>query len=158
MKRLSNSRDRIDAVDIAILSALASNARMSIADLAREVGLSSPSTAERMKRLEESGIIRGYHADIDPAAVGLPLAVHIRIRPMPGQLQRLLTLLNKLDAIAECHRVTGDDCFIATAHVPSVVEMEALIDRIIPFGSTNTAIIQSTPIARRVPAIGRDES
>ncbi len=153
MKRLNSGNGRIDAVDAAILVALAANARVSVSDLARSVGLSSPSTAERVKRLEEAGIIRGYHADIDPVAIGLPLAVHIRVRPMPGQLQKLATLLGKLDAIVECHRVTGDDCFIAMAHVASVADMEALIDKIIPLGTTNTSIIQSSPVTRRMPAI-----
>jgi Lrp/AsnC family transcriptional regulator, leucine-responsive regulatory protein len=153
MKRLNTGNGRIDAVDAAILLALAANARVTVADLARSVGLSSPSTAERVKRLEEVGKIRGYHADIDPVAIGLPLAVHIRVRPMPGQLQKLATLLGNLDAIVECHRVTGDDCFIATAHVASVADLEALIDKIIPFGTTNTSIIQSSPVTRRMPAI-----
>ena len=110
MKRLNAGNGRIDAVDAAILAALAANARVTVSDLARSIGLSSPSTSERVKRLEEAGIIRGYHADIDPAAIGLTLAVHIRVRPMPGQVQKLATLLGKLDAVVECHRVTGDDC------------------------------------------------
>ena len=158
MKRLNAGNARIDAVDAAILAALAANARVTVSDLARSTGLSSPSTSERVKRLEEAGIIRGYHADIDPAAIGLTLAVHIRVRPMPGQVQKLATLLGKLDAVVECHRVTGDDCFIATAHVASVADMEALIDKIIPLGTTNTSVIQSSPVARRMPAITKRES
>ena len=153
MKRLNAGNGRIDDMDVAILTALATNARVATSDLARSVGLSSPSTAERVKRLEDAGVIRGYHANIDPAAIGLPLAVIIRVRPMPGQLQKLATLLNKLAAVVECHRVSGDDCFVATAHVASVAEMEALIDKIVPFGATNTSIVQSSPVARRMPPI-----
>jgi Lrp/AsnC family leucine-responsive transcriptional regulator len=153
MKRLGTGNGRIDDIDAAILTALAANARVTTSDLARAIGLSAPSTAERVKRLEEAGVIRGYHADIDPAAIGLSLAVHLQVRPMPGQVQKLAALLSKLDAVVECHRVTGDDCFIATAHVASVAEMEALIDKIIPYGTTNTSIIQSSPVARRLPAI-----
>ena len=141
----------IDSVDAAILTSLATDARISTANLAREVGLSPPSVAERIKRLEESNIIKGYTAIIDPEALGLSLAVHIRIRPMPGQLGKLANLLNKLDAIVECDRITGDDCFVAKAHVTSVRELEALIDKIIPLGTTNTAIIQSSPVERRLP-------
>jgi Lrp/AsnC family leucine-responsive transcriptional regulator len=158
MKRLGNNSSRIDEVDSAILTALAANARVTTSDLARTIGLSAPSTAERVKRLEEAGIIRGYHADIDPAAIGLSLAVHLRVRPMPGQVQKLSALLSKLDAVIGCHRVTGDDCFIATAHVTSVADMEALIDKIIPYGTTNTSIIQSSPVSRRLPAIPRGDS
>jgi Lrp/AsnC family leucine-responsive transcriptional regulator len=153
MKRLRSEVSSVDNVDVAILRALAGDARISLADLAREVGLSAPSVAERMKRLEESGVIRGYSVDIDPAALGHALSVHIRIRPMPGQLGKLSALLNKLDAIVECDRVTGDDCFVAKAHVTSVKDLERLIDRIIPLGTTNTAIIQSSPVMRRLPAI-----
>ena len=158
MKRLRHENGCIDDVDAAILTALAGNARMSTSDLAREIGLSPPSTAERIKRLEEAGIIRGYHADIDAEAIGLPLAVNIRIRPMPGQLHKVATLLSKIGAVVECYRLTGDDCFVATAHVASVAEMEVLIDKIIPFGTTNTSIIQSYPVPRRMPPMPNNES
>lgn len=153
MKRLRSERHAIDSTDAAILTCLARDARVSTADLARDVGLSAPSVAERIKRLEESNVIRGYTAIIDPEALGLALAVHIRVRPMPGQLGKLATLLNKLDAIVECDRITGDDCFVAKAHVASVRELEALIDKIIPLGTTNTAIIQSSPVVRRLPQL-----
>ncbi len=153
VKRLRTETSRIDTVDASILATLADDARTTLAELARKVGLSAPSVAERVKRLEDNGVIRGYAVQIDPVALGLPLAVHIRIRPMPGQLAKLAALLNKLEAIVECDRVTGDDCFVAKAHVASVRELEVLIDKIIPLGSTNTAIIQSSPVERRMPSI-----
>lgn len=153
MKRFRSERHTIDNVDAAILSCLAVDARIPTANLAREIGLSPPSVAERIKRLEENNVISGYAAVIDPEALGLSLAVHIRIRPIPGQLAKLATLLNELNAIVECDRVTGDDCFVAKAHVASVRELEALIDKIIPLGTTNTAIIQSSPVKRRLPPL-----
>lgn len=153
MKRLKNEKVLVDSIDALILKALATNARVTNSELARTIRLSAPSTSERVKRLEEDGVIRGYHADIDPVALGLPLAVNIRVRPMPGQLQKLATLLGKLGAVVECHRVTGDDCFIAVAHVASVAAMEKLIDQINPLGTTNTSIIQSSPVQRRMPEI-----
>jgi Lrp/AsnC family transcriptional regulator, leucine-responsive regulatory protein len=153
LKRLRTELSRIDRLDCRILTVLAADARITLADLARKVGLSAPSVAERMKRLEENGVIRGYAVQIDPAALGLPLAALIRVQPMPGQLAKLTALLSRLEAIVECDRVTGDDCFVAKAHVASVRELEALIDRIIPLGTTNTAIIQSSPIERRLPCI-----
>jgi Lrp/AsnC family leucine-responsive transcriptional regulator len=76
---------------------------------------------------------------------------------LPGQLAKLAALLDGLDAIVECDRVTGDDCFVAKAHVPSVKELERLIDQIMPLGSTNTAIIQSSPVVRRLPAMPKTE-
>lgn len=153
MNRLQNGKATIDTVDAAILKALAVNARMPNSDLARLVGLSAPSTSERVKRLEDSGVIRGYHAEIDPTALGLSLALNIRVRPMPGQLNKLADLLKALPDIVECHRVTGDDCYVAVAHVASVAAMEKLIDRIIPLGTTNTSVIQSSPVPRRMPEI-----
>jgi Lrp/AsnC family transcriptional regulator, leucine-responsive regulatory protein len=157
VKRLKLDQTRIDSVDADILAQLAADARTTLADLAREVGLSAPSVAERIKRLEENGVIRGYTVEIDPIALGLVLSFHIRIRPMPGQLAKLAALLQKLPEIVECDRVTGDDCFVAKAHVASVKDLEILIDKIIPFGTTNTAIVQSSPVGRRLPAIRHTE-
>jgi Lrp/AsnC family leucine-responsive transcriptional regulator len=128
-----------------------------MADLARALGMSAPSIAERVRRLEEAGIIRGYGAEVDPAALGLPLAAYVRIRPMPGQLRKVGEVLLGLAAIVECDRVTGEDCLIAKAHVRSAAELEALIDRIVPYATTNTAIIQSSPVKRRLPPIPGDQ-
>jgi Lrp/AsnC family transcriptional regulator, leucine-responsive regulatory protein len=153
LKRLRYQNGSLDATDAALLKALAANARLPTAELARLVGLSPPSTAERVKRLEETGVINGYHAAIDPLALGLQLAVHIRIKPMLGQLAKLTQLLTELPEIVECHRITGDDCFIATAHVASVARMEMLIDKILPLGTTNTALIQSSPVPTRMPSL-----
>jgi Lrp/AsnC family leucine-responsive transcriptional regulator len=155
MKRLRYQNGGIDAVDVRILRALCDDARITMATLARSVGLSAPSVTERVRRLEEAGIVRGYGAHIDPAALGLKLSAYIRIRPMPGQLRKVAEVLNALDAIVECDRVTGDDCFIAKAHLRSVEELEDVIDRIIPYAMTNTSIIQSSPVARRLPALPR---
>ncbi len=155
MNRLRFENSTLDDIDAEILATLSAEARMTIADLARKVGLSAPSVAERIKRLEEAGVILGYGARINPVALGLPLAVHIRIRPMPGQVSKLAALLNKLPAIVECDRITGDDCYVARAHVASVQELEKLIDLILPLGTTNTAIIQSSPVERRLPPIPR---
>jgi Lrp/AsnC family leucine-responsive transcriptional regulator len=124
-----------------------------MAELARSVGLSAPSVAERVRRLEEAGIIRGYGARIDPAALGLPLAAYVRVRPMPGQLRKAVEVLSAIDAVVECDRVTGEDCFIAKVHVRSVEELEAVIDRVIPYAMTNTSIIQSSPVSRRLPPL-----
>lgn len=153
MKRLRFGNGAVDAVDVTILRALATDARATMADLARAVGLSAPSVTERVRRLEEAGVIRGYGAVIDPAALGLPLAAWIRIRPMPGQLRKTAEVLQGLDAVVECDRITGDDCFIAKAHVRSVGELEAVIDRIMPYAMTNTSVIQSSPVGRRLPPL-----
>ena len=156
MKRLRYEDGPPDAVDARLLKAVAEDARTSVAELARLVGLSAPSVSERLKRLEESGVIKGYAAAIDPAALGLPLAAWLRIRPLPGELKRVADILRGLPEIVECDRITGDDCFIAKAHVRSVEHLERMIDAIIPFAMTNTAIIQSSPVERRLPPIGME--
>jgi Lrp/AsnC family transcriptional regulator, leucine-responsive regulatory protein len=153
MLRLRNQNADLDALDARILLALATNARTRIAELARIVGLSPPSAAERVRRLEVAGVIEGYSAVIDPTALGLPVAALIRIRPMPGELKRVAGILSELPEIVECDRVTGEDCFVARAHLRSIEDLERLIDQIIPHAMTTTSIIQSTLVKRRSPAI-----
>ena len=153
MKYLRYENGALDRIDARILAALAADGRVSVAELARTVGLSPPSVSERIKRLEESGVIEGYSARIDPRALGLPLAAWLRIRPIPGQLRKVAEILRDLAEIVECDRITGEDCFIARAHVASVEDLEALIDEIIPYAMTNTSIIQSSPVPRRLPPI-----
>ena len=153
MKRLRDRNIDLDAVDVRILSALAGDARMSVAELARSVRLSAPSAAERIRRLEESGAIEGYAASIDPRALGLKVAAWLRVRPVPGELGTVADILRSMPEIVECDRVTGEDCFVARAHVRSIEDLERLIDRIIPHAMTTTSIIQSTLVKRRPPPI-----
>lgn len=157
MKRLRYENGDLDATDARILGALVKDARISIADLARSVDLSPPSVSERIKRLEEAGVIEGYTLTINPKALGLPIAAWLRIRPIPGQLQKVADILRGLPEIVECDRITGEDCFIARAHVQSVDDLEKLIDQIIPHAMTNTSIIQSSPVKRRLPPILRGD-
>jgi Lrp/AsnC family transcriptional regulator, leucine-responsive regulatory protein len=153
MKRLRDRNTDLDAVDARILTALAADARISVAELARAVGLSAPSAAERIRRLEEAGVIEGYAATLDPRTIGLKVAAWLRVRPVPGGLSNVAEILRSSPEIVECDRVTGEDCFVARAHVKSIEDLEALIDRIIPFAMTTTSIIQSTLVKRRPPPI-----
>jgi Lrp/AsnC family leucine-responsive transcriptional regulator len=149
MKFLGNENPGLDAVDLKLLRLLEKDARTSTAELARSVGLSAPSVAERIRRLQENGVIEAYTVRINPASLGLPLSAWLRIRPVPGQLGAVAEILRGLPEISQCDRVTGEDCFIALVHVASVGELERVIDRIIPYAMTNTAIIQSSPVAPR---------
>lgn len=153
MKRLRYENGEIDRTDTKLLDALVADARISIAELARLVGLSPPSVSERIKRLEEARVIEGYTVKINPKALGLPLAAWLRIRPIPGQLHKVTEILQGLPNIIECDRVIGEDCFIARAHIRSVEDLERLIDKIIPYAMTNTSIVQSSPVERRLPPI-----
>lgn len=154
MKRLRYKNGNLDGIDAELLAALAADARTSNAKLARLVGLSAPSVAERLRRLEEAGVIQGYGVRIDPAALGLPISAWLRVRPLPGKLQQVAEILRGLPEVVECDRITGEDCFLARAHVESVGDLERLIDAIIPYAMTNTSIIQSSPVERRLPPIG----
>jgi Lrp/AsnC family leucine-responsive transcriptional regulator len=155
MKRLRFENGPIDEIDSGLLEALNRDARQSVADLARLVGLSPPSVTERIRRLEEAGLIEGYTIRLNAAALGLPLAAWLRVRPLPGQLQIVADILRSLPQITQCDRITGEDCFLAKAHVRSIADLERLIDKIIPHAMTNTSIIQSSPVAPRLPPIGQ---
>jgi len=151
VNRLRYQNGSLDRVDREILDALIANARTSNAELGRMVGLSAPSVAERIKRLEEAGVIEGYSATINPKALGLPITAWLRIRPTPGELHTVVKILQSRPEIVECDRITGEDCFIARAHVQSVADLETLIDALISNAMTNTSVVQSSPVARRLP-------
>ncbi len=151
MNRLRYESSNIDSVDRKLIHALTKNARTSNAELARMVGLSAPSVGERIKRLEEAGVIEGYVAAVNPNALGLFVSVWLRIRPIPGELHRVAQILRDLPEVVECDRITGDDCYLARAHVQSVAHLETLIDKLATHAMTNTSVIQSSPVARRLP-------
>jgi len=144
----------IDTTDRAILGILAADARISLKDLARRIGMSSPSTSERLRRLEERGVIRGYSVDIDPEALGFQLQAIVRIRPLPGHLRAVQTLMQAIPEISECDKVTGEDCFIARMHVRSIAQLDEILDLITDKAETNTSIIKASVIGRRAPPLG----
>ncbi len=154
MKDLGNESASLDHVDSRLLRALCGNARVSTAELARMVGMSAPAVAERVRRMEEAGVIAGYAARPGPAALGLPVAAWLRIRPLPGELARVAEIIRARPEIVLCDRITGEDCFLAKAHLRSLAELEAMIDEIIPFAMTTTSIVQSSPVPERPPRLG----
>src|SRR6266852_5191448 len=116
----------IDPVNIRLLEELQRDPRLTMSELGRRVGMSSPAVTERVRRLEEAGVIRGYCLDLNPAALGLPIAAYIRIRPNPGQLPRIAELAQQIPEVVECHRVTGEDCFILKVHIPAIDQLDRL--------------------------------
>jgi Lrp/AsnC family leucine-responsive transcriptional regulator len=139
----------LDATNRRLLAELQADARLSLAELGRRVGMSSPAVAERLKRLEREGIISAYRAEVDPRKLGYGLGVAIRIRPAPRQLTQVAELARGTPEVVECHRVTGDDCFLMTAYVRDVEHLEAIIDEFAAYGQTTTSIMQSSPVPRR---------
>ena len=139
----------LDPTNCLLIAELQRNARLSLAELGRRVGLSPPAVAERLQRLEQNGTITGYHAEVDPRAVGLALSAIIRIRPSPGQVQNVAELARETPEVVECHRVTGDDCYIMRAHLRDVLHLEEVIDRFTVLGQTTTQVMQSSPVPGR---------
>jgi Lrp/AsnC family transcriptional regulator, leucine-responsive regulatory protein len=140
----------LDGTDRRLLRELQENSRLSLAELGRRVNLSSPAVAERLQRLERTGVITGYRADVDPKALGYPIAAFVRIRPTTRQLHKIPELAREVPEVVECHRVTGEDCFVLKLHLRAMDDLEDILDRFIVLGQTTTSIIHSTPIAERV--------
>ena len=146
----------LDPTNLRLLAELQADARLSLAELGRRVGLSSPAVAERLGRLERDGVVRGYHADIDPRALGFALSAVIRIRPAPRQIGEVARIARETPEVVECNRITGDDCFVMRAHVRDVDHLEEVIDRFTVFGQTTTSIVQSSPVPGRGVHLGSE--
>ena len=138
-----------DATNRRILEELQNDGRLSLAELGRRVGLSPPAVAERVQRLERDGAITGYHARVDPRALGYSLAVVIRVRPAPRQIAKVAELARETPEVVECHRITGEDCFFLKLHLRSMDDLEEILDRFTPFGRTTTSLIHSSAVAGR---------
>lgn len=142
-----------DARNIELIRLLQEDPRANIAELARRIGMSAPSVRERLTRLEEAGVIRGYRLDLDPGALGWPITAYVRIRPMPGQLAKIAELATSIPQVAECHRITGEDCFILKVYLASIESMDGILDRFLAFGQTTTSLVQSSPVPLRQPPL-----
>ena len=148
----------LDAVNRAILDELQRDARLSMAELGRRINLSAPAVAERVQRLERDGVIRGYHAEVDPAKLGYTVAAVVRVAPATRQLDRIRELARETPEVVECHRITGEDCFFLKLHLRSIDELEEVLDRFTPFGRTTTSIIHSSPVPGRPPPLDGEGS
>jgi Lrp/AsnC family leucine-responsive transcriptional regulator len=146
----------LDPINRRLLMELQDDGRVTMAELGRRVNLSAPAVAERVQRLERAGVITGYRAEVDAKALGFPIAVVVRIRPTTRQLHRIPELAQEMPEVAECHRITGEDCFFVKLRLRSMDDLEAILDRFIVFGQTTTSIIHSSPVAGRPLPTGAD--
>lgn len=146
---LNNMFSQLDATDWRILALLQEEARTSFAELGRRIGMSTPAAAERVRRLEAAGVIRGYRAEVDPAKIGRPITAIVRMSVRGDVLARITAAVREMPEVLECHRGTGSDSFTAKVAVASVEDLERLIDRLTPYGTTSTSIVLSTPVSRR---------
>jgi Lrp/AsnC family transcriptional regulator, leucine-responsive regulatory protein len=140
----------LDETGWRILQALQENARLSFSELGLRVGLSSPAVAERVRRLEDAGIIKGYRAEIDTTKVGYSITAIIRMQAQGDRCTRISTFVRDIPEVLECYRVTGSDCLIMKVMVSCVEHLEALIDRLSVHGPLTTSIVLSTPFTKRI--------
>ena len=139
----------LDARNVELLRLLCGDPRVAISELARKVGMSAPATRERIRRLFVARVIKGYRLDLDARALGFPVAAFVRIRPMPGKLPKISELAQRMPQVTECHRVTGEDCFILKIHFESLDALDRILDQFLAFGQTTTSLVQSTPVPPR---------
>ena len=139
----------LDATNRRLLLELQEDARLTVAELGRRINLSPPAVAERLRRLEREGVVTGYRAEVDPKAVGFPIAAIVRVRPTARQLHRIPEIARATPEVLECYRITGEDCFLLRLQLRAMDDLEEILDRFTPFGQTTTSIVHSAPVPRR---------
>lgn len=140
----------LDSTGWQLLAALQQNARLSLAELGRQVGLSAPAVAERLRRMEEAGIITGYRVQINLKEVGLPISAFIRLQIGNRQYPELLQSLETWPEVLECHHLAGADAFMLRVVAESVAHLESIINRLAGYGQTTTSIVLSSPILEQI--------
>jgi Lrp/AsnC family transcriptional regulator, leucine-responsive regulatory protein len=138
----------IDAVDRRIVAELQAAPRLRVAELARRVGLSGPAVGDRLRRLEESGILT-YRAEVSPRALGYAICAIVRISPTGGGLRLIPGIAREVPNVTECYRITGEDCYFLKLYLRSIDDLEPILDLFTPHGRTTTSIIHSTPVPTR---------
>ena len=149
MAELQSRSELLDGVNSRLLRELHDDPRITMSALARRVGMSAPAVTERVQRLQRSGVITGFRMEVDPAALGLPVTAFARIRPTAGQLDRIAALAREIGQVTECHRITGEDCFLVKVHVARIQDLEEVLDRFLLYGQTVSSIVVSTPVPPR---------
>jgi Lrp/AsnC family leucine-responsive transcriptional regulator len=139
----------LDEVNRSLLRELAAEPRITMSALARRVGMSAPAVSERIQRLERADVITGYRVDISPAALGLPVTAFVRIRPTAGQLPKIAQLAQETPEVSECHRISGEDCFLIKVHAATIEDLEKTLDSFLIYGQTISSIVVSTPVPPR---------
>lgn len=140
----------LDDIDRKVLTELQQDARVSYAELGRRVGLTTPAVIERVRKLEDAGVITGYRAEIDTSKVGLPITAFVRMSITGVDYSHIIEVAEQSNEVLECHRGTGGDSFIMKVAVSSVEHLQHIIDKLTPYGITTTAIVLSSPVKRRV--------
>lgn len=140
----------LDEIGWKILVELQQHARMSFSELGRRVGLSVPAVTERVRKMEDAGIITGYHAVINAEKVGYPIIAYIRMSVSGDVSSKITSLISGMPEVIECHKGTGGDSFIMKIRVTTVHHLERVIEKLLPFGTTSTSIVLSSPVTMRL--------
>ncbi len=140
----------LDKTGRQLLRELQENARLSFSELGRRVGLSTPAVVERMRRLEEAGLVTGYRAEVSPEKMGLPITAYIRLFTAAKEYPRFLALAETMPEIMECYHVTGAESFVLKVVTESLGHLESVIARVSPFGETATSVVLSAPLKKRI--------
>lgn len=143
------SHNGIDPIDKRILLELCADARLPVAELGRRIKLSPSATAERVRRLENLELIRGYRAEINLQALGFSITAFVRLTCDGNRYRPFLKFIPTLDVVQECHHLTGGDAFLLKVVLSSVTQLEDLIEKLLPYGSPTTSMVLSTPLERK---------
>ena len=149
MSDLGATSTQLDETNRLLLRELHADPRVTMSALARKVGMSAPAVTERVQRMQRAGVITGFSMTVDPAALGLPVTAFVRVRPAARQLAKIADLARSLDHVSECHRITGEDCFLVKVHAATIPELEETLDRFLMFGQTVSSIVVTTPVPPR---------
>jgi Lrp/AsnC family leucine-responsive transcriptional regulator len=154
-----NAFETLDGIDRLIIAELQASPRLRIAELGRRIGLSAPAAADRLRRLEDTGVLT-YRADVDPRALGYTLFAIVRISPVNGGLRLIPGIAREVPNVTECYRITGEDCYFMKVYLRSIEDLEPILDLFTPHGRTTTSIVHSAPVPSRplpvqvLPGIG----
>ena len=143
----------LDDIDRRLVELLIHNARMSYSDLGQAVGLSRVAVKARVRALEERGVIQGYGARVNLAALGYSLQALVRVRPLPGLLQKVDKYIQAMPECIESDKVTGEDCFVMRLVVRDIAQLDTLLDGLAEFAQCNTSVVKSSPVKRRLPPL-----
>ena len=153
---MNNKGILTDQKNLELLRLLQKNPRAPISQLARKIGMSNPAVKERVVRLEESGILAGFRLELSPKELGYHVIAFVRIRPLPGHLSKIADLAQSVPEVTECHRITGEDCFILKLYVKEISNLDRVLDQFLAHGQTTTSIVQSSPVSpRSLPLVER---
>jgi Lrp/AsnC family leucine-responsive transcriptional regulator len=143
----------LDQIGLKILAILQADARTPLSRIGKMAGLSAPAVAERIRKLEDAGIIQGYHARISPEAVGRPVSAFINLTTDARNYQAVKTLAADMRQVTSCHHISGDASFILIVQVEDLPALESVVDRLSPFGQTRTSIVLSTSVEKPMIAL-----